>query len=183
MPVVLSGSAVSERHRSVHAPKDLAVVAGYTLKTEELHHILMKTDRNAQCSGLPTIGDACSMLEPDTAIGFGNTLLPLVILAVVTAVLPYMLTPRGTRSHKRVAFAIGATAVTMVAVSGLVFAVLDTRELPDGGATGAVVIARFYMSSALGTVAVWGPVLALVWLGLAQRVERRRGEDMAQRDA
>jgi len=118
----------------------------------------------------------------DTAISFGNTLVPLAILALVAAVLPYALTPRETRSQLRVAVMIGLTGLVMIGVSALVFALFDDRDLPEGGATGMVLIAWFYLRSGLGAAAVWIPVLALVWLSLAQRVERRRGEDLARRD-
>lgn len=116
-----------------------------------------------------------------SAISFGNTIVPLAILAMVAAIVPYLLTPRATRSQGRVALAIGLTALGMVGLSGLIFALFDTRDLPQGGAAGRVLIGWFYIRSALGAVAVWGPVLALVWLSLAQRVERLRGADMAQR--
>ena len=113
---------------------------------------------------------------------FGNTILPMGIIALVAAMLPYILTPRETRSQGRVAVVIGLTSLVMFGVSALVFALFDTRQLPDGGAAGVVVISWFYLRSALGAFAVWAPVLGLVWLSLAQRVERRRGEDMARTD-
>lgn len=118
----------------------------------------------------------------DTAISFGNTVMPMVILAFIAAVLPYALTPGENRSQMRVTLIIGFVAVVMVGVSALVFALFDTRDLPEGGIAGATLIVWYYLRSALGAVAVWGPVLAIVWLSLAQRVERRRGEDMARGD-
>lgn len=116
------------------------------------------------------------------AVSFGNTALPLAILAFVAAVVPYMVTRRGTRSQIRVVIAILLTAFLMLGVSAVLFAVFDTRDLPEAGATGAMVIAWFYLRSALGAAVVWVPVLAIVWLNLAQRVEKRRGEDLARKD-
>ncbi|MEM6482949.1 MAG: hypothetical protein AAF681_13965, partial [Pseudomonadota bacterium] len=113
----------------------------------------------------------------EATVSFGNTALPLAILALLAAVLPYMLSPRDTRSHARVVVGIGLTALLMMVVSGVVFALIDTRDLPNGGATGVMIIAWFYLRSAFGAAAIWGPVLAIVWLSLAQRVEKRRGED------
>ncbi|MEM7076398.1 MAG: hypothetical protein AAGA28_13720 [Pseudomonadota bacterium] len=116
----------------------------------------------------------------DQAITLTNTLLPMAIIGAVAVVLPYALTPRGTRSQTRVTGAVGITAVAMFGISAVVLAVFDSRDLPEGGTAGAVMIGWFYLRSALGAIAVWAPVLGLVWLGLAQRVERLRGEDMAR---
>ncbi|MFN3210482.1 MAG: hypothetical protein ACE369_16045, partial [Roseovarius sp.] len=73
------------------------------------------------------------------------------------------------------------SALVLVASSALVFAVFDKRSLLGGQTlAGQGVIAWLYLRSSLGAVAVWGPVLAFVWLGLAQRVERLRGEDVVR---
>lgn len=118
----------------------------------------------------------------DTAISFGNTLVPMVVLALISAVLPYALTPRECRSQRRVMLSVGLAALAMLVISGLVFSLFDTREIPEGGAAVTILVVWLYVKSSFGAVAVWGPVLALAWLGLAQRVEQRRGEEMARRD-
>lgn len=116
----------------------------------------------------------------NATITFSNTALPLILLGLLAAALPYLMTPRHTRSQVRVALLVGLTGLTMFGASAFVFALFDTRALPQAGMSGAALIAWFYLRSSLVAAFVWVPVLLLAWLGLAQRVERRRGEDLAR---
>ncbi|MGK7754370.1 MULTISPECIES: hypothetical protein [unclassified Roseovarius] len=120
----------------------------------------------------------------DTSVTLVNTGLPLLIIGGLAALLPWVLTPRGTRSHGRVLVSVVLSVLLLLAASAGVFALFDKRSLLGGRTlAGQGIIAWMYLRSSLGAVAVWGPVLAFVWLGLAQRVERLKGEDMARREA
>lgn len=117
----------------------------------------------------------------DTSVTLWNTGLPLLILAGVAAVVPWVLVSRETRSQGRVALVIATTAVFMVGMSAIVMSLFDKRVIDAGDtAAGQGVLAWMYLRASMGAVVAWGPVLVLVWLGLAQRVERRKGEDMAR---
>ncbi|MGK7652191.1 hypothetical protein ACSQ76_07185 [Roseovarius sp. B08] len=120
----------------------------------------------------------------DTSVTLVNTGLPLLIIGGLAALLPWVLTPRGTRSHLRVLMSVLLSILLLLVASAGVFALFDKRSLLGGQTlAGQGIIAWMYLRSSLGAAAVWGPVLAFVWLGLAQRVERLKGEDMARREA
>lgn len=106
-------------------------------------------------------------------IGLANTFLPLAGLAALALLLPLVTVPRGTRSHARLAAGMAlAAALTFGAALGL-FAALHAGA---GNAPRMGTVARAAALSALA----WAPLLGLAWLGRAQGVEARRGEDMAR---
>ncbi|MEO1138942.1 MAG: hypothetical protein AAFW87_05745 [Pseudomonadota bacterium] len=117
----------------------------------------------------------------DPTFTFANIGLPLLIIGAVAAVLPWVMVPRDTRSQRRVAGVVVATALFMVVFSAMIFSVFDKRSFLGGETLpGQGVLAWMYVRASLGAVVAWGPVLLFVWLGLAQRVERLKGEDMVR---
>ena len=104
----------------------------------------------------------------DTGVTLTNTGLPILLIGGLAALLPWVLTPRGTRSQLRVLVSVVLSALMLVGVSALVFAAFDKRSLLGGETlAGQGIVAWMYLRSSLGAVAVWGPVLGFVWLGLA----------------
>jgi len=120
----------------------------------------------------------------DTSVTLVNTGLPLLIIGGLAAVLPWALTPRKTRSHGRVLVSILLSVLLLLAASAGIFALFDKRSLPDGqGLAEQGAVAWMYLRTSLAAVAVWGPVLVFIWLGLAQRVERVRNRDIVRDEA
>lgn len=113
-----------------------------------------------------------------------NTGLPLLILGILGWVLPRMLVPEDTRSHKRVALGVAFAVLTLIATSALILVAFDMpahRSALWGGG-GVFLVAEIALrNSALFAVA-WVPMVALSWFNMAQRVERLRGKDMARGD-
>jgi hypothetical protein len=120
----------------------------------------------------------------ETSVTLLNTGLPLLIIGGMAAVLPWLLTPRETRSHGRVLVSVVASASLLVGLSAGVFALFDKRSLLGGqGLVGQGAVVWMYLRTSLAAVAVWGPVLVFIWLGLAQRVERLRNRDIVRSEA
>lgn len=119
-------------------------------------------------------------------ISWTNSILPMAIIGALAVIVPWRLVRRGTRSHWEVALTVWASAGVMLIVSGSVFAALyAARGHEVGAAFGEAPFATawFFMKISGYAAILWVPILALVWFGMAQRVERRRGEDRArQRD-
>ena len=116
-------------------------------------------------------------------IGWWNTGFPLVLLGGLAGLLPWGLVSRETRSQRQVAMAIWASAAVLLIVGAVVFAAqYGWRGVDVWAALAAapVATARFFLRLSGFAAMLWAPVLALVWLALAQRVERRKGEDVAR---
>ncbi len=123
------------------------------------------------------------MLQPEP-IGFVNTGVPLALLAVLAVVLPWLLVRRGTRSHWEVGLSIWASAGFLLLAGAGVFAlVYGWRGVEVGTALAAAPVATawFFLRLTGFAAMLWVPVLALVWFGMAQGVEKRRGEERAAR--
>lgn len=113
-------------------------------------------------------------------IGFLNTGLPLAVLAALALGVPRLLVRRGTRAHGDIAIAMLGSVLILLVAGQLLFALLYIiagidvvtafRQAPL--ATGG-----FFLRLSAFAALIWGPVLALVWLGMAQRVESLRGND------
>ena len=118
-------------------------------------------------------------------IGFWNTLVPLAVLGLLAVLLPRVLVDRETRSHGKLLHGIAQTAAFLVAIGFMIsIAVTQMRGFEALGhfeidPLGAVWV---HLRLSLMTAIVWGPVLGLVWFGLAQGVEARRGQDIAKGD-
>ncbi|MEQ8294067.1 MAG: hypothetical protein RIA08_17840 [Roseovarius sp.] len=118
----------------------------------------------------------------ETTIDFWNTGLPLALIAGATVVLPFILIPWRTRSHRRVAAGMAVSAVLMIGVSAGISALFDKRGIAAGiEIMGLWPYVRFMILSSLKSALLWVPLLALFWFNAAQRVERLRGEDMARK--
>ena len=121
---------------------------------------------------------------PTQPIGFLNTGLPVVSLALLVILIPRLILPAGTLSHQVLAVAIAVTALITLAFGAVFFAL-------SYGWLGAPVwatfqdaptsIAAYFLRLSAMAALIWGPVLALVWYTSAQGVERRRGEARAAR--
>lgn len=116
---------------------------------------------------------------------FANTGSPVLIFVVAALLLPMVLIPRRTRSQGRVAMGIVGSALILIAIGPVISVAFDARDLPAGVATApkgqlALVVYQMQFRGALAFALVWAPVLALVWFGAAQRVERLRGEDLGR---
>ncbi|MEO0370351.1 MAG: hypothetical protein AAF231_02745 [Pseudomonadota bacterium] len=103
---------------------------------------------------------------------------PLFVLGGAAILLPFLLIPRETRSHRRVALGIGVSAGVMIALGILVFLMFDDRDFATGleinGVGGMVALA---LGGSIRSAVMWAPLLVMYWLYAAQRVERLRGED------
>jgi len=107
-------------------------------------------------------------------IGLVNTFLPLAGLVALALLLPLWVVPKGTRSQ-------GRLAGGMVLTAGLTFlGALGLFALLNAGAGNAVRVGGVARAAGLSALA-WGRIWALAWLARAQRVEARRGQDVARR--
>lgn len=113
-------------------------------------------------------------------VGWWNTGVPLVLLCSLALVLPHLVVRRKTRMHRDVFAAIAVAAALVLVAGEVVFALIYAAGGVDVWsaflqaplATGA-----FFLRLSAYAALVWAPLLALVWLGLAQGVEKRKGED------
>jgi hypothetical protein len=121
-------------------------------------------------------------MEVET-VGLLNTGLPLAIMAMLAVLIPLRIVPRETRSQGQVFGAI-ATSAVLLALAGFALWVLvfTVRGAPIFGAFmhAPGVIGAILLRRSLMLAIIWVPVLALVWLSLAQRVEKRKGEDLTR---
>lgn len=113
------------------------------------------------------------------SIGLINTGLPVLIVAIAAVAVPWLIWPRGTRSHYVV---MAGVCVSVLALLGLSAAVLYLFDHRDVGAWADMVgiwpPVRYYLRSGLLFGWVWGPVLAIIWFSKAQHVEKLRGLDL-----
>jgi MFS-type transporter involved in bile tolerance (Atg22 family) len=116
------------------------------------------------------------------AISWGNSVGPVLGLLAVVAVLPGVLAGKGL-SQRWVFGAVCVTGVVLWLLGAVIFIVqyqiLGTDVMGDF-ATWPVRTAGVYLRRSLWFALFWGPVLAFVWLVLAQGVERRRGLAMRE---
>lgn len=127
------------------------------------------------------------LMENETfqTVSFLNTGVPLLVIAACAIALPLLLVPRATRSQRRVTVRMALCALLLTLISAGVFgyARLHGTELTTvvGSRWAAVPVLIWWMvlESLIGVI-VWAPILALMWLVAAQRVERLKGEDMAR---
>ncbi|WP_172299534.1 hypothetical protein [Pseudoruegeria sp. HB172150] len=116
-------------------------------------------------------------------ISFLNTGVPLILLGALAVLIPLLMVPRGTRSQVEVAVGIWASAGMLLLAGLAVFAVIYAVEgIGVWSAFGKAPLATgwFFLTLSGYAAVAWGPVLLLTWLGLAQRVEKRKGEDRAK---
>ena len=117
------------------------------------------------------------------AFGWTNLALPLVVIAAAAIIVPQLTVPGNTRSQGRLALGIGIAALVMFVLGIALFAVIhlvaDTGFFGAAGSVAATMGELFRQS--IFAAMVWLPILCLVWFGMAQGVEKRRGEDAMNR--
>ncbi len=114
-----------------------------------------------------------------------NTGLPLLLLGALALLLPFAMVRRDSRAHLEVAVGIWASAGLLLLAGAGVFAAVYAAEGARVGAAlsdAPLATGWFFLKLSGYAALVWGPVLALAWLGLAQRVEKRKGADRARGD-
>ena len=110
-----------------------------------------------------------------------NTGLPLLIAGGMAWVLPRFIAPSQTRSHRKVAVAVGVSALLLVFISAGLFAALQPDKFAMAANTGGLFLAiEIAVRGSILFAVAWMPILLLNWLNLAQRVEHWRGKDMAR---
>jgi hypothetical protein len=113
-------------------------------------------------------------------IGLWNTGVPLLVLCALALGLPRLTVPRATRDHGAVLRGIALAAVLVLLAGVVVFVAaygLRGAEVARAATVMPVATALLFLRLSGLSALVWGPLLALVWLGQAQAVEARRGED------
>lgn len=113
-----------------------------------------------------------------------STLVPIVTLALAGGVLPIFLSGRFPDTLNGLAKALALAAAALIVLGAILFAALYS----DAGISFATLAerpvdsVRHFLGLGLKAALIWGPILLLVGFGLAQGVERRKGERMAARD-
>lgn len=115
--------------------------------------------------------------------GIIETSLPIAIIGVAAIILPRLVVPQDTRSHRTV-FARYAIVIVLLLILGpALYALFDTRGLYEAGSLAeALQILRIIFRQSLTAAIIWVPILVLNWFGSAQRVEAMRGQDMLRED-
>ncbi|MBU2936586.1 MULTISPECIES: hypothetical protein [Pacificibacter] len=109
-----------------------------------------------------------------------STVLPICVLAALAIALPLWITPRNTRSQGRLRISVGLSAFILLIIGAVFMAVLYAVEGTDVGhvvLNTPVHAALFFLKRSVLTALVWGPLLALAWFSMAQRIERLKGKD------
>lgn len=115
-------------------------------------------------------------------ITFANTGIPIIVIGTLALVVPFVLVPRQSRRQVEVAVWIFASAGVLYVSSAFVLWASD----PRGFGAGLIIetsdarwgtLLRLYLQSAAPFALLWAPILAIVWFGKAQRVERLKSDD------
>ena len=115
--------------------------------------------------------------------GLSGIVLPVCLIALTAVILPLLLTPRGTRSQKRLMLSVALSALGLFVLGGVLFAFLyELRGRPVVYALGAepVRVLGFLARRAAMASLIWAPLLMLAWLSLARRIEGLKSEDGLQ---
>lgn len=113
-----------------------------------------------------------------------NTGVPLAALGALAVLVPMLLVPGRVRSQVEVALGVwGAAGIVLLAGVAVFAGVYAAQGVGVGAAFGEAPLATgwFFLKLSGKAAVLWGPVLALAWLGLAMRVEKRKGEDRVRR--
>ena len=109
-----------------------------------------------------------------------NTGVPLVLIGILAIILPFLLIRKDTRSHRSVALGVAIAAVLLVLAGALILWGIDTRDIEIAENASASVLFQIYLRASFPFAMLWAPLLALIWFGKAQRVEKLRGEDLVR---
>ncbi len=109
-----------------------------------------------------------------------QTLIPLTILAGLGWFVPWAIQRRMRDSLADLGWTLLISVILLTLIGAGIFAVLYWL----GGAPDDAIAASLPRFIGLGasSALAWGPILILTALGLAQGIERRKGEAMAARD-
>ncbi|WP_299607556.1 hypothetical protein [uncultured Tateyamaria sp.] len=122
-------------------------------------------------------------MTPDT-ITLWNTGLPLGIAGALGWLVPRFIAPSDTRSHKKVAIAMAASAIVLILVSAGLFAALQPGKFARTAETGGLFLAiEIAVRGSLLFAVAWVPIMLMCWLNMAQRVEVWRGKDLAEKES
>jgi hypothetical protein len=116
------------------------------------------------------------------AVGWGNTVGPVLGLGVLAVLVPWLVA-RGGLSQRRVMLGVGVATIVLWVVGAAIFALQYQwlgSDIWGDFATWPGRTAWVYLRRSGWFALFWGPILAFVWLVMAQGVERRRG--LAMRD-
>ncbi|MFT6423796.1 MAG: putative membrane protein [Celeribacter sp.] len=105
---------------------------------------------------------------------------PVCVLAALALVLPLFITPRDTRSQRRLAMSVILSAVILVVIGAVFIGGLYAREgirFSHMLAQSPLFAVMFFVKRSLMAALVWGPVLALAWFNMAQKIEHLKGKD------
>lgn len=121
-------------------------------------------------------------MTPDT-ITLWNTSVPLTIAGALGWAVPRIISPPDTRSHGKVAIAVGASTLVIILLCAGLYAALQPDKFARAAEMGGLILAiELALRGSILFALAWVPVLLWTWLSLAQRVEAWRGKDMAARD-
>ena len=115
------------------------------------------------------------------AISLTNTGLPLAALAALAVVVPRIIVPRENRSQKVLLRGLVISATVVFLAGMAIFALLQVSQGADlaGAFTASPLGTLFSLAkSSAQTALFWAPVLGLNWLGMAQAINKRLGEDL-----
>ncbi|MDU8943523.1 hypothetical protein [Ovoidimarina sediminis] len=113
-----------------------------------------------------------------------STVIPILTLGLAGGVLPVMLARRFPDTLHGLAQALTLSAAGLVLLGAVLFVAIYS----DAGIGLSALAARpgdslrHFLALGLKAALVWAPILVLVGIGLAQGVERRKGERIAARD-
>jgi len=124
-------------------------------------------------------------MNSQTPIGFGNTGAPLAILLLGALIVPRLFVDRNTISHRRVFISVTISSVFLLFMGAVIFGVVyhfQGAKVFDAFAVNLWGTTLFFLTLSIKAAIFWVPVMLLVWFGLAQRVERNRGDKIARQD-
>ncbi|WP_339692966.1 hypothetical protein [Celeribacter baekdonensis] len=111
---------------------------------------------------------------------FVAVVLPVVLIGAAALAIPFMVTPKGTRSQRRLVLSVLLSALFLFGLSGALFAVLyqaEGKPLWQVLSEHPQQVVAFLARRAGLAILVWGPLMLLAWLSLARRIERIKAEE------
>lgn len=106
--------------------------------------------------------------------------IPVGLIGVAAIALPLALTPRGTRSQKRLTVSVLFSALGLFVLGGALFAFLyevDGVPVIQAMRDAPGQMLGFLARRAAMASLIWLPLLGLAWLSLARRVEQIKSDE------
>ena len=106
--------------------------------------------------------------------------LPVVLIGAAALAIPFVVTPKGTRSQRRLFLSVLMSALLLFGLSAVLFAVLyqaEGKPLWQVFPQQPQQVCAFLARRAVLATLVWGPLMLLAWLSLARRIERIKAEE------